>query len=156
LSCHSAPPVPAEAAPSGLVATVNGQRLTADDLRAAASREGHDDAPSAPTRAVLDTLVRQEIASQEAKRLGLDTDPQYLDKVRSKEAELRAFERKQLAELYWKHNERETTYTEADARSWYDANQARIGTDVHVMQILSRDRAKLDAERAEIVGGAKL
>src|SRR5688572_24481184 len=87
-TCAGAP-APAQA--GEVVATVNGVRITARDLRLEAGGHGGSEGDE-----VLQAVVRRELLAQEALRRGLDSDPAYRSAVADAEARLTALRRRTL------------------------------------------------------------
>lgn len=70
--------------------------------------------------------------------LGLDANPRYQEKLRRIEAQINAFKRKELSELFWREIAARASVSEAEAKEYFAENAARIRTELHVWQILLR------------------
>jgi len=105
-------------------------------------------------QAVIDTLVRDELRAQEATALGLDRDPKYQTELREKEAALGAWRRESLGHLLLADRTAKSgEITEDEARAYFRDHQAGLATETHVLQILMRDRASIDAVEAALKSG---
>lgn len=158
VGCHR-PPAPAAraAAPGGrVVATVNGKVLTEADLLAKLRADSHQDHLKPEFRKnVLDLLVRDELIFQEAMRLGLDADPSYAEPVRKLEAQLAELKRSKAAEVFFQRQvAAKVQVSEAEARSYFEANQERLGTELHLFQILRRSRSSIEEAKAALDRGS--
>lgn len=152
LTACSAPPPAVE----GALATVNGVAITAAELDLL-SRPATHGAPAASgdRKAVLQTAIRQELAAQRAAELGLDQDPAYREELARMQAQIAAFRRQRLSELYEeKELARRAAPGEEDVLRYFEEHAAELRTQVHVMQILSRSEEKVRTARAEIAAGA--
>ena len=99
-ACGRSPPPVAGDPP--LLARVNGVAITQADLDERTRRTPAGGAPGhdASTGNVLQTVVREELIAQKAVQLGLDREPGYRASLAALEAQVSAFRRKQLGELY--------------------------------------------------------
>lgn len=149
-----APVASAHAAKEEVVARVNGLPITETDVRLKLKND-HETAPSADRRkAVLDTLITREILAQKALAAGLDQDPRYQEELRDMEAKVAAFRRQELSELLLRReSEKRGVPSESEARAYFDKNQTRIRTRVHVLQILKRSEAAIIEARSAIERG---
>jgi parvulin-like peptidyl-prolyl isomerase len=99
--------------------------------------------------------AREERLAARAREIGLDQDPGYLETVRVHRAQLAAFERHELAELYFrKEIAGKVTVTPDEARAYFDANAVRIASDVHVLQVFVRGEKDLHDVQAKLDAGA--
>jgi len=145
--------------PGRVLATVNGVPITALDVEhrlrkaAGSSMGGHEVTGGAGNNA-LSALVRDELLLQEAERLRLDADPEYRLKLAALEAQLRAFQRKELVALYRRHLQRRASVTDAEAQAWFDANASTLRTRFHVQQILYKgDPASIAQAKQDLDAG---
>lgn len=144
----------ARAGKAKVLATVNGTPITEKDLdhrarRAAGGAPGHD-----PSGNVLQTLVREELIAQRAVQLGLHEEPGFREKLEELEAQVRAFERQELAALYRVYVRNQAVPTEAEARAWFEKNATFVRTRFHVLQILRKgEQAEIARDREDVRGG---
>ena len=151
-----APAVPSPEA--DVVASVNGVALRTTDADLLLRR--HDRNVRDPhvvgeiPQAVIDTLVREELRAQEATALGLDRDPKYQAELREKEAALAAWRREALGDLLIaERTAKSGEISEDEARAFFRDHKAELSTETHVLQILMRDRAAIDAVEATLASG---
>lgn len=168
LGCDKAPPpapsvtsAPAASASAArgrddVVALVNGVPITDADvkLKLKVDMHGAEDKPLHRKNAV-EALIHAELLRQKAVALGLEQDQGYQHKLRGMEAQMAAFQRSELGEVYFRREiAAKADVSDADARAYYEANQPRIKTEVHVLQILRvGDDAGLERDLAEIKKG---
>jgi len=132
----------------GILATVNGVPIDEADIRFALSNRGHDTGlPEEHTRNVLEVIIGRELIRQSAVALGLDTNPGYQEKLRRMEAQINAFRREELSKLFWRDVARRTEISETEAKDYFAENAARIRTELHVWQILSREETSIQQAR---------
>lgn len=138
-----------------VVALVNGRAITLAevDLKLRGEARGKTP-PLARRQAMLEQLVAQELLAQRAHDLGLDADPKYAEESADADAQINSYKRRRLADLTV---DREVVAganpTDADARKFFDENQAKLRTELHVLQIYRRGRAAIDAARDSVNGG---
>lgn len=155
------PPPRAAAAPrEKVLATVNGVPITERDVAQRARQAvtgggtGHEAPAEASAAGVLQTLVRDELISQQATRLGLDQEPGYRLRLEELEAQVRAFRRQELAVLYRQYAQQHAAVTDAEARAWFEENAPFVRTRLHVLQILYKGRpAELERDRQDVQRG---
>ncbi len=149
------------AAPSAsgaqVLVTVNGHDITAADLDARVKAETHGMAVAGDRRAaMLDGLITQELMFQRAHELGIDADPRFSEEAAEADAQIAAFKRRRLADLFI---EREivskTETTDAEVRKFFDENGPRARTELHLIQIFRRSRAAIDAAQAALSSGKR-
>ena len=153
-----APPPSASAlAPTDGLVTVNGAVIGNVDLKLRLKNDSHEaDAHAKPDRAkaVLDTIIRQELMAQRAVELGLETDPKYQEGLHQMEAQVNAFKRKELAELFVRREiEKKAEITDEEARKVFDANASRFRTELRISQILQRSEAAIGKVQEELKQG---
>jgi hypothetical protein len=166
--CSQVEPNSVARAPAAVtvLATINDVPITETDLRLHASKaSAHEDgtlAPREPTdhrldpgarRDALEAIVREELMAQRAVELGLDADPAVAEELATRQAELDAHRRQRLAELYARHERANTKVTEQEARRYYEENEAQMRRDLHVLQILVRDPARIEEARRSLAAG---
>jgi len=138
-----------------VLATINGVPILQADVRVAMRNVAHGtDLPAANVKNVLETIIRRELLAQRATELGLDADPTYQEKLRLIEAQLNDFRRKELSELLRRDLARTTEVTEEEAKEYFAKNAARLGTELHVWQILRRDEKQIEQALDDLKGGA--
>ena len=140
-----------------VLATVNGVPIRVPDLHyvlakeRGARAEGTDEQRA---KATLEKIIDQELARQQAHAKGLDTDPDYLKKLRFMQAPLNDFERKELTDAFFHAEAAKVKVSDAEARKYFEDNRARFQTEVNVWQILIRnDEEKIRRLKEEIDGG---
>jgi parvulin-like peptidyl-prolyl isomerase len=139
-----------------VLATVNGIPITeADVLFASRTTGGHQtNAPSVDKQAVLEGIIQQELSRQRALELGLDADPAYRQELAQLEAQMNAFKRKKLSEMFLRREiTQKARVDEAEARQYFERNAARLRTEIHVWQILRRDEGAIEQIRDELARG---
>lgn len=159
----SAPPAQTKAGADArdVVATVNGAPITQLDVRLRLGRDGHkeaqESAPSAPQLAnVVETVIGEELAAQRAAELGLDADPKYREGLQKLEAQVVAYRRKALSELFWERSvDKSAAPSDAEARQFFEANRRQIGTALRVRQIMRRGEASIEEVRQKLERGAR-
>jgi len=152
-SCEQRPSPSTE----GVVASVNGTAITeADiDLASRSSAKGHQsNESSANERNVLEGIIQQELAYQRAIELGLDTDPRYEAELSKLEAQVNAFKRKRLSELFFKKElQQKARVSDTEVQQYFTENAARLRTEFNVWQILRRDENSIEKIRGELAQG---
>ncbi|MEZ4293359.1 MAG: peptidyl-prolyl cis-trans isomerase [Polyangiaceae bacterium] len=141
---------------SNVVARVNGAGITEADVSLRLQNDSHEAGGKGEGRrqAVLEQLVTREILAQRAVELGLDKDPKYQEGLMRLEAQLAAYRRQELSELLYQHEAgRRTAVSDAEARGYFEKNEERIRTRVHVMQILRRSESAIIEARSAIERG---
>lgn len=155
---------PARPQPAGVLATVNGVPITEADLLLRSKTSAHEagtrtERPAEVAldregeRNVLDTVIREELMAQQAVALGLDDDPGLRDALAQRQAEMDAFRRQRLAELYARHDRESVEVTDAEARRYFEDEAARLRHEVHVWQILVRDERQIEQARRDLAAG---
>lgn len=139
-----------------VLATVNGVPITERDLEHRARKGGMGALPGQPPSAgILETIVRDELVYQQALRLGLDRDPSYRARLDDLEAQLRIFQRQEMAVRLRAYAQQQAPVTPAEAQAYFDANAASLRTRFHVYQILHKgNEGQILAERDRIRAGA--
>ncbi|MBI2376468.1 MAG: peptidyl-prolyl cis-trans isomerase [Deltaproteobacteria bacterium] len=136
-----------------VVARVNGFALDEADvaLEAKGTRRELD---AETKKAVVETLIREELLRQKAVTEGLDHDPAYLAQVRELTAQLRSLERKELVRLLLKQElSTKAAVSDAEARAYFDQHVKDLRTEVHVFQILRRSKDEIAAAKARLDAG---
>lgn len=148
---------PPRAVGGDVLATVDGVPITRAQVALAtgAPPAGHGEVAPVSADAVLERLVQQEVLAQRALATHADRDADFLEELAVHEAQLDAWKRERLAQLYAQYEgRRRPPISEADARQYYDANITKIRTEVRVGQILLRDRARAEAALRDLRAGA--
>jgi len=120
-----------------VLATVNGVPITEYDVKEISRRAaGHGEGmnPEA-AKNVLQTVIRNELIYQKSVELGLDKNQVYRSRLREAEAQLRAFQRQEMAAFYLRHLKSKAEVTDAEAQEYFEKNAKRIQTKLHVWQI---------------------
>lgn len=149
LSCKQDPSSSTE----GVVATVNGKPITDVDLLLNSRKTpAHQSAMTeTDTKKVLEDIILQELASQRAVELGLDTDPAYQEELRRMEAQVNALKRKRLSEVFFQQELiQKTKVSDAEARQYFAANTERLRTEIKVWQILRRDESQIEQVKNDL------
>lgn len=161
-SCSSSVPSRENRAPAVVVggdvlATVDGVAITRADVEAASAvpPDGHGGGTAPTPEVVLESLIEKQLLAQRALAGHLESDAEYAQELARREAQLNAWKRDRLAELFEQQqaNQRPEV-SEADARHYYDANASRIRTEVRVSQILLRDEARIRQALVDLRAGA--
>ncbi len=144
-----------EVGATGVVATVNGVPIFERDvkLKLDGSRHGNP-AATGQEQNVLEALIRQELTRQRAEQLGLDADAKYQEQLREREAQVNAFKRQALSDLFMRDlMSKAPPPTEAEVAAYFAQNAERLRTELHVWQILARDRATAERALSEVKAG---
>ncbi len=145
---------PSESTKDVLV-TVNGTPIGEADVRFALGSGGHnEDVPSEHITNILEVIIRRELICQRAVELGLDASPKYQEKLRRMEAQINAFKRKELSELFLREIAGRALVSEAEAKKHFAENAARIRSELHVWQILLRKEGLIEQALNDIEHGA--
>ncbi len=141
-----------------VLARVNGVPITDADVALRLKADSHEAGgdPGAPDRKknVLDYLILHEIMAQKAVEQGLDKDAKYQEELRRLEAQLAAFKRQELSERFIaRENDKRGTFSDDEARAYFQKNEKRIRTQVHILQILKRSESAVVEARSMIERG---
>lgn len=119
-----------------ILATVNDVPITEYDMKLISRRVGHGEQPNPePSPAMVETLVRNELIRQQSLELGLDKNQDYRNKLNEVEAQVREFERQEMAVLYRDYVRSKATVTDAEAQDYFNKNAKTIQARFHIMQI---------------------
>jgi len=149
-------PEPVAVADADIVATVNGAAITELDVTLASSSTGSHESRIAPPgrEEMLQQLILQELAHQKAVAANLGTDAVYQQNLRRVEAQIAAFKRKALANLYYEQElANRSQVSDEEARSFYQENAATITADLRVWQIMRRDEDLIEQDFAALENG---
>ncbi len=143
------------AAESKVLARVNGVAITEIDLELKLQNDSHEAVPSEERRKnVLEQLITKEVLAQKALLSGLDRESTYQEGLKKLEAQVKAYKRQELAELLLKREgEKRSQLTDEDALAYFQKNEKRIRTQVHVLQILRRSESAIVEVRSAIERG---
>jgi hypothetical protein len=139
-----------------IVATVNGAAITDLDVTLASSSTGSHQGEIAPPprEEMLQQVILQELAYQRAVAADLEADATYQENLRRVEAQINAFKRKALADLYYEQElANRSQVSDAEARDFFDANEEAITADVRVWQIMRRDEDLIQQDFAALASG---
>ena len=137
-----------------VLATVNGIPIGEADVRLALNRGGHNkEIPPGNRKNVLEAIIRRELIYQRAVELGLDANASYQEKLRRMEAQINAFKRNELSELFWRKLASAATISEAEAKDYFEENVTHIRTELHVWQILQRKEGLIERARNDLEQG---
>lgn len=145
---------PAPGSTKDVLVTVNGIPIGEADVRLALSGRGHNkEVPSNHRENILEVIIQRELIHQRAVELGLDGNPRYQEKLRRMEAQINAFKRRELSELFWREIAGRVVIGDADAKEYFAENAARIRTELHVYQILQRKQGLIEQDLDELANG---
>jgi peptidyl-prolyl cis-trans isomerase C len=153
-ACDQTEPVAGNDA--GVVATVNGVAITELDMTlASSSTGGHEGGITPPGREeMLQQLILQELAHQKAVAANLQTDSAYQQNLRRVEAQIAAFKRKALANLYYERElANRSQISDEEARSFYEENAEAIAAEIRVWQIMRRDEDLIEQDFVALENG---
>jgi parvulin-like peptidyl-prolyl isomerase len=153
LACKQSAPALTE----DVLATVNDTPITEADIELASRRGGgHRPRATPPDKMqVLEDIIEQELIYQRAIELGLDADPAYREQLRGLEAQVNAFKRRKLAELFHQREvAAKATVSDDEVGAYIRQHAAQVGTEINVWQILRRDENQIEHVRAELAQGA--
>lgn len=154
-SAQSAPGPSSLPVDDEVLARVNGVPIHRSDVKLKLDTGSHEAVASPELeKNVLETLIGREVLAQQARALGLDKDPTYLESAKKLGAQVRGFERQELSELLLsREGARRGNPTEETARAYFEKNKKRISTELHVLQILRRNEAQAVETRNAIQNG---
>ena len=138
-----------------ILATVNGVPITEEDVKRGSKRIVHGEKvhPEA-TGNILETLVRNELVYQQSLELGLEKNPEYRRKVNEFEAQLRTFQRQEMAALHREYILSKAVVTDSEAREYFEKNSKRFQTKFHVWQIYYRgEEARIAEDYRDLKSG---
>ncbi len=135
-----------------VVATVNGAPITEYDVTQIQRRVPHGE--TIVPKNILDTLVRNELVYQKSIELGLDKNPVYRKKLDEVEAQVREYQRQEMAVLFREYVRKKVTVTDSEAQDYFNKNSKRIQTQYHILQIYHRGaEAEIDKAYKDIKAG---
>ena len=138
-----------------VLATVNGIVIGEADVRLALSSSGHKKQMTGEYRKnLLEVIIGRELIYQRAVELGLDANLSYQKKLRAMEAQINAFKRKELGNLFYRHEiAGKAKVSEAEGKQYFEENAALIRTELHVWQMLRREEGLIDQALSELKQG---
>jgi parvulin-like peptidyl-prolyl isomerase len=138
-----------------VVVTVNGTPITETEVALRLKSDSHTTELTPEVRKnVLETLVRDELVYQRGVALGLDADPTYREEVARAEAQLAALKRRKMSDLFYAHElAAKGDISDDVVRKYVQDHAKELGTELHVMQILRRDRASIDEAKTALDHG---
>ena len=136
-----------------ILATVNGAPITEYDMRQIVKGFSHEGRNPEEDQNVLETLVRNELIYQQSIELGLDKNPEYQRKLHQIEAQLKAFQRQEMGNLFRGYVRNRAEVTDADAQQYFEKNIIRLQTTYHIWQIFLRGEATQIAEAEKDLKG---
>ena len=153
-TASASPSSNARGLPSDTLVTVNGVPITEADIRHESKGDVHGALPDEGKRQIiLEGLIQRELLRQAAQARHVETQPEYLKRRENLEAQIRAFERVELPAALFRDLLAEAQVSEAEAKAWYEANEKRVGVEVHILQLMAKSRAAADAMKAELDAG---
>ncbi len=102
---------------------------------------------------ILGKLVDKELAARRAVELGLDRDHYYRERLSQLEARVAAFKRDTLSDALMAKELDAVQVDPAEARRYFDAHAAELRAEFHVWQIIERDPAAIERDRAALAAG---
>lgn len=149
-----AAPTPAPALDAGVgdaAAVVNGRPITRFEVLLRLRSM-----PDATPQQALDAIIVDELRAQRAAELGLERDPAYLQELARVQAQVNEVTRRELSKLFF-HREvlGRAEATDDEVKAWVAQHRARFTHRVKVLQLLRKDRAAIDALKAELDRGAR-
>ena len=143
----------APGAPSDVLAWVNGAPITELDVRSTMQPGTELTVPM--RKNLLDVLIDKELKAQQARKLGLDQQATYQDRIRPLQARVDAAARTELDDLWYRNQVVDAAQVdEAAEQAYFQTHQDQIRTEWHFEQILLRKRQAIDAARAALQAGA--
>ncbi len=138
-------------APSGAVATVNGQPISQTTYNAFVAEQKAQGAPDSPElqNAVKEELIRRELLTQEAKKKGLDKKPEI-------QGQMELAKQAVLIRAYLSDYVRANPVSDEKLKKDYDAIKANLGTtEYKVKHILVSNEDEAKAIIAKLDKGEK-
>lgn len=115
-----------------VLAIVNGEKITEDDLSLVLPQGHSQISPEAKSQA-LDDLVNQELLYQQGLKLGLDRDAKYRDLITIMELRLKQVRRAEMARRVMSTRiAASVDVSEEDARRFYAQNESKIMKNLHL------------------------
>jgi parvulin-like peptidyl-prolyl isomerase len=135
--------------------TVNGQAIS--ELEVELQLHGGAHSPSGPDakRQVTEALVQQELAAQRARELKLQPAAEAQKELDRLEAQLANGRRRALANAWYaQQSAAAATVSTEEASAWLAAHQLELAQTFHILMVMKRSRAELDALAQQLQAGA--
>lgn len=141
-------------APDNILAIVNGEAITEDDLYLVLN-DVHGPGKGSESRAeAIEDLINQELLYQQGRKLGLDKDLKYRNIIKVMEMRVREFKRAEMARRVTSTRIAATVnVTDEDARKYYAKNEAAISADFRFFVIQFPDEYKAREAHQKIKEG---
>jgi hypothetical protein len=141
-------------APSAdLAATVNDRAITRSEV-ARLARNAHGTGGAVAEKAVLEALISQELAAQQAEELQLLPDEAGRKELARAEAELNAVRRRVLSSaVYAKEELRGAEVSAPDARTYFAAHEKDLRMQAHLKMVMRRSAAELEQMKTALERG---
>ena len=126
---------------SDIIATVDSVKITKDDanrfIQASQPTMNYDMLDAKQKRQVIDRLIERELFSQEAKRAGIEKDPEFIQLLQQ--------QKKDLMVAQWMKNDFEKTIvSDGEVKEFYNKNKKKfeVPAQVHARHILVKSEKK--------------
>lgn len=137
-----------------VLAKVNGVPITEVDLAFKMSKT-HGMANGQQPDRTLDDVIREELLYQQGIKLGLDKDPGYQAQIDKLERQLANMKRIEMTRRVFNTQiASKVNITNEDVKSYYDKNESRITTDLHLGMLAFGTREAADEVLKKIRAGA--
>jgi hypothetical protein len=134
-------------------ATVNGRAISRAEVERLA-RSSHGTGGAVAQQAVLESLISQELAAQQAAELKLAPDEAGLKEIARAEAELASVRRRVLSSaLYAKAELQAAELSDADARAYFTAHADDLRRQTHVLSVMRRSEDELKQMASALTTG---
>jgi hypothetical protein len=138
--------------------TVNGKAISQAEVdHELRNRKGHDNdavVSQERTNRILKNLIQKELKAQKALQLGLDNDEKYQLQMLGLNAQVNAFKRDKLADLF---EAREiiarATVSDLQIEQFIEENKEQLHTNLHILQLLNRNEAVMQEISKKLVSG---
>lgn len=138
------------------VVVVNGVTISELDIEIALRQGKHTAEMTPESRAnTIETLIRQELIRQRARKLGLENDEQIQPRLALIAAQQLAAERALLGDAFFrKEVATKATVSDEEAQKYFEENFDKLATEFHIFQILYKnDEASAVAARMALDSG---
>ncbi len=126
---------------SDIIATVDSVKITKDDanrfIQASQPTMNYDMLDAKQKKQVIDRLIERELFSQEAKRAGIEKDPEFIQLLQQ--------QKKDLMVAQWMKNDFEKTIvSDGEVKEFYNKNKKKfeVPAQVHARHILVKSEKK--------------
>ena len=132
-----------------VVVTVNERPIT----HAEVERLAHSSHGSVPEKAVLESLISQELAAQRAAELDLSPDEAGQREIARAEAELLAVQRRVLSNaLYAAEEKRSAALSPGELHAYFEKHAAELRLQAHVRMAMTRSEETLEGAELRDLG----